>query len=319
MNSQGTHGAWPELIITDEPVPGARYSVSGGIPAHAQNSVGITFDGCGGGCVGRVYTSKNGTYYVSNGSQDTAGSDAVDPTAVLTHDAQVQTANLTTTPSMPINHVEIQISQNALVVWASDPGGANFKKIAHVDNLGLTFTKGLVWMSDTHYNARKALFCDCGTQYDHTFLWDNLGFDGPKTYRDLGYDVPYAQKATDQPAGLGADSATPAWILGYKLDGNATNTYTIPNVTWKQTPTKAKVVLNTLTYDDGSSLSVYINGHTADAVTKPISSWETKAISFDLPTADAVQGTNTISFKSTNGGFLLTNMSLIMVAGASVP
>lgn len=323
MNSDGTHGAWPELIITDEPVPGARFSVSGGVPAHAVNEVGITFDGCGGGCVGRVYLSKNSSYSLAANSADLSN-DVIDSTAVLSNDGSVREAAITPAIGMALNHVEVRLSQNALEVWASDPGGANFKKIAHVTNLGLTaaFTKGLVWMSDTHYNARKAIApCECGTQYDHTFMWDNLGFDGPKTYRDLGYDVPYAQKATDQPAGQGADGTSDAWILGYRLNGNQTNTYSLPNVTWKQTPQKVKVVLNTVTYDDNSSLTVYANGHSAapSAVTKPITSWSDYAISFELPVGDVVQGTNTLSFKSTNGSFLITNMSLILVAGASVP
>ena len=78
-------------------------------------------------------------------------------------------------------------------MWGTDPGSTSLRQLAIVDNLGLTFTKGLVWLNDVHYNARKAIEpCECGTQWNHTFAWDNLAFDGPKTYRDLGFNVPDA-------------------------------------------------------------------------------------------------------------------------------
>ena len=63
-DSQGSHGAWPEFVITDKPVPGMRSGVSGGTPPGAQNEVGITFDGCSttGSTtgVGLVYVMRNG-------------------------------------------------------------------------------------------------------------------------------------------------------------------------------------------------------------------------------------------------------------------
>jgi hypothetical protein len=269
-----------------------------------------------------LYLAKNGSYAVVNGSQDTApGVDAFDPSALLVRDGQIAEPPKTTAPGMALNHVEVRISQDSLEVWASDPGGANFKKIAHATNLGLTFTKGLVWMTDTHYNARKAIeiacgggFCAQGTQYDHTFLWDNLGFDGPKTYRDLGFDVPYSNIP-----GAGPEN-DPALQTGYRMGTGGSQDFLVKNVAWTpwstggQNPTKAKVVLTTDTDFDTDTLSVSLNGHTA--VTKTITS---AAMSFDFPTTDAVQGNNTITIKSVSGLMVLANISLIMVAAAQVP
>ena len=97
--------------------------------------------------------------------------------------------------SSAMNHIEVDVTQTRIEVWGTD-AGASLKHLAGAD-LNLTFTQGLVWLNDVHYNARKAIEpCECGTQFDHSFAWDNLGFDGPKTYRDWGYDVPYANSAT---------------------------------------------------------------------------------------------------------------------------
>jgi len=315
MNSQGTHAAWPEFIITDEPVPGARFSVSGGTPPHAVNSIGMSFDGCGGGCIGRMYMSKNGTYSVINGSVDLSG-DPLDPSATFVTDGSVAEANQNSTPGSPLNHVEIRISQNALEVWAGDPGSSTLKKIAHASNLGLTFSKGLVWLSDTHYNARKAIEpCQCGTKYDHTFLWDNLGFDGPKTYRDLGFDVLYANVPGQN--SIGGDPETNE---GY-IVGTTARSFTLPNVSWKQTPTKVKIVYNVYAHwavGIPVTVSASLNGH-AFVTGKPTNAAAIDSYSIELPVSDVVSGTNTLSLKSTDGATGISNISLILVAGASVP
>jgi hypothetical protein len=46
-------------------------------------------------------------------------------------------------------------------------------------------------MEDVHYNADKGGPAGPGlpTQRSHTFVWDNVAFDGPFTYRDFSYDA----------------------------------------------------------------------------------------------------------------------------------
>ena len=40
LNSDGAHGAWPEFVITDKPVPGVRGSISGQT-CRCANSIGF--------------------------------------------------------------------------------------------------------------------------------------------------------------------------------------------------------------------------------------------------------------------------------------
>ncbi|MGZ6982765.1 MAG: hypothetical protein ACXVH5_11400, partial [Ilumatobacteraceae bacterium] len=164
-----------------------------------------------------------------------------------------------------------------------------------------------------HYNARKAIEpCACGTQYDHSFAWDNLGFDGPKTYRDWGFDVPYANVL-----GVGtSQSGDPTYVQeGYALDSPRTLTITGVN---KGVATGAKVVLNTNNWF-GTTLTLSVNGHTP--VTHSMGgTFTTQSFSMPIPLTDVVAGTNTLTFSSDDGGnTVITNISLIMVAAAPVP
>jgi len=184
-DSDGTHGAWPEFAITDEPVPGVRRSISSQPPPHAQNEIGFSIDG---GCVGQGDTTGVGVvYYAVKGEY---------------HEVQSNRPNCVTRGSRTaMNHFEVHLSQTHIDVFGTDAGSSTLKLLASEDvPLAATFTQGLVWLDDVHYNARKAIEpCACGTQFDHTFAWDNLGFDGPKTYRDLGFDIPDAKPADREP------------------------------------------------------------------------------------------------------------------------
>jgi len=214
-----------------------------------------------------------------------------------------------------MNHIEVRISQDHLEVWGSDAGATDLKLLASVDNLGLTFSKGLVWLNDTHYNARKAIEpCECGTQYNHTFVWDNLGFDGPKTYRDLGFDVPDANiPSADTVNGDHTSS------LGYFVGANPLS-LTVEGVHRDQTPTGAQVVFNLATEVAATIPSISINGGPwIDTPWPP--EWQTfssRALSIPVPLDQVHDGTNTISLKSA-GSNVVANVSLILVAASPVP
>ena len=62
------------------------------------------------------------------------------------------------------------------------------RHIAVVTDANLSFTRGLIWLEDVHYNADKRLRT-AHSQKQHTFVWDNVAFDGPFTYRDFSYDA----------------------------------------------------------------------------------------------------------------------------------
>jgi hypothetical protein len=296
-NSDGSHGAWPEFVITDKPVPGVRRSISFGTPQAAVNEVGFSIDACTSGPggttgVGTIFVTKNNVYSepVFNG-----------------------TGCVTKGSLSAMNHFEVRISQNRIEVWGTDAGSSALKQLAVADNLGLTFTKGLVWLDDVHYNARKAVEpCECGTQFNHTFVWDNLGFDGPKTYRDLGFDVPDA----NVPGGVTFAGDTTRRV-GYSV-GSSPVTLSVTGVHHDQTPTAALVVYNAWSFDPVIP-SISLNGGPWID-----SSWvylETgwHSIALPVPLDQVHDGTNTIAFKSSDGGTVVANISIILVAASPVP
>ena len=294
-DSDGSHGAWPEFVITDKPVPGVRSSISLDVPAGAANSIGIALDGCTSGPggttgVGLVFMTKDHLYS--------------EPT--FTHKGCVTKS----VPGGPLNHFEVRVSKTHLEVWGTDPGSGSLKQLAVADDLDLGLSKGLVWLNDVHYNARKAIEpCECGKQFEHTFVWDNLGFDGPKTYRDLGFDVADANIAK----GGGTSQ------LGYVV-GTGPVTLDIHGVRTDQAPTAAQVVLNTYSFERFVP-SISINGgpwiNTPWPYDEQTYSW--RSISIPVPVEQVRNGPNTISFKSGHESTTIANVSLILVAAAPVP
>ena len=96
-------------------------------------------------------------------------------------------------PTGKLNHVEVRISQNHIDVYASDAGKTGLTLITSIQR-NLSFTRGLIWLVDVHYNAGKAAGGGIPNQQDHILTWDNVAFDGPVTYRDISVDVPDAQE-----------------------------------------------------------------------------------------------------------------------------
>jgi len=297
-DSEGSHAAWPEFVITDKPVPGIRRSISDQVPPAAANSIGFSIDG---GCGMEGMTGVGNVFMTVDHVYEQAG---------------FTTPNCITKGSAAkMNHFEVRISEDRLEVWGTDAGASELKQLAVADDLNLAFSKGLVWLDDVHYNARKAIEpCQCGTQFDHTFIWDNLGFDGPKTYRDLGYDV-----ADADVEGSSTNAQDPTRRVGYKVGKGPLN-LEVHGVRRDQTPSAAQVVLNTYSY--GAVIpSISINGgpwiDTAWPFDPQTYSW--RSLSIPVPLDQVVDGDNTISFKSADRSTLITNASLILVAASPVP
>ena len=300
-NSEGSHGAWPEWIITDKPVPGTRSDISNGggtsgvndvLPPFALNQFGFTVDG---GCVAQNDTTGIGKMFVTrNGAFQEL--------------PMTQTGCVKKGDANNLNHFEVRISQNHVEVWGTDPGAAALQQLAVADNIDLTLTKGLVWINDAHYNAGK--FPNPIGQRDHMFVWDNVGFDGPKTYRDIGYDVDDNR----------ADATAETTDLGYFI-GNGQSTFNVDNLGTAQTPSAAQVVLNFYSITEIPQLSVNGNPYIVSdpAQFKDSLQYLWRSISIPVPLTQLKPGNNTLTFKSTDGLMVVTNISLIFVAGAPVP
>jgi hypothetical protein len=184
-----SHDVWPELWITDKPIPAPFThfnNVGGNIPA---NGVGIRFDAAGtnGGTncpAGPRSWSVGGVIAVRNYVIDDTEGYGTRTNMTLNVLGCVLTAS---GPDGPLNHVEVQISQNQIDIYATDPGSTNLVHIAQVTNANLSLSQGLIWLEDAHYNADKSGVSP--SHANHTFTWDNVAFDGPVVARDLSYDV----------------------------------------------------------------------------------------------------------------------------------
>jgi hypothetical protein len=318
-DSDGSHGAWPEFWITEKPVPANRAEISFQVPPIGSNAIGVAFDGgCGAGGnttgVGGIFLSQD---YVFSEPAFTKPNCITEPTGYP--------------GTRAMNHIEVRISTTRMEVWGTDPGGTTLKQLAVVPNLNLNFTKGLVWLSDTHYNAKKAAEpCECGTQVQHTFQWDNLGFDGPKTYRDLSFDVHDAHAAHDPVCDTNGNGVTSCWPSeneGYGVGAGPVTLSTDP-VFSRQTPTGAIVTFNSYSFDPVLP-SVSVNGNAPIANPWPYkdspgfqggnTGFALRSYWMSVPLDQVHDGVNTLTFTSTGSNAFVTNINLILVAGAPVP
>ncbi len=299
-DSHSTHAAWPEFWMSNLPVP-MPFNHFDSWQALPQHGFGIRFSaaaeaGQGGSC------PNSNNLSLPRWTVDTA---AVVRNYVLEDTDGVGLVNLTVQKldcviSSPnnsgiTNHVELKISQNQIDVYATDAGVVptitNLKHIAVITNANLTFTRGLIWLEDVHYNADKG---GLPSQRNHTFVWDNVAFDGPFTYRDFSYDA------------LDALQPTPGYSymvnLGKFSLPNQVAIWNVLNVPANPQAAVVRVLFNF--HNEGSPvptvLNVTVNGHAhptpwpyPDAI---INTWRTFAVT--IPTTDLVPGTNVVQLGS---------------------
>ena len=157
-----------------------------------------------------------------------------------------------------MNHYEIRVSQNQIDIYGTDAGTTTpLKHLAVIPNAGLGFTRGLAWIQDVHYNADKETLLE-GTpastsQRQHTFIWDNVAFDGPFTDRDFSFDAPdNTSPSTNGALNLGRYSAA-----------NQTSTWTVAGIPASPQAAAAKVLFNFNgeLNPNPKTLNVIVNGH----------------------------------------------------------
>jgi hypothetical protein len=294
-DTQGSHMAWPEFVLSDQPVPAPHQDASG-VADFARNSVGVSLGAaCDNGAL--VDNANASSWSVSN--------------IYMTSNYGFSLPNYTLRGCVKkgsvtggLNHVEIRLSSNHLEVWATDPGSTTLVQLATAD-FQMPLTRGLAWMEDVHYNASKAP----GTQGTHTFAWDNFGFDGPVLSRDLGFDVPDAHQNFTGSSSLGWDAGS---------GGNSLNVQ-IQNV---RNVSSASAALLEFTWwpRTQASISVALNGHPAHNVPWPYGNaltYKSMTLAVPIPLNEIVTGTNSLSITTSDlaPGASLANIDLIL-AGA---
>lgn len=308
-DTHGTHAAWPEFWITDKPVPApfAHFTTWKSLPQHG---IGIRLDGYV-DANGHQASAPEGAGYVGVGSailiRDYVGNDSENAGSTV----QIKGFACVKQPTAPgqMNHYEVRISQNQIDVYGTDAGvaptAATLKHLATVTNANLGFTAGLIWLQDAHYNADKG---GSPSQRQHTFVWDNVEFDGPFTYRDFSYDALDANTVNNSAGG-------PAVDLG-KLSGpNESSSWDVLNMPASPQAAAVRVLFNFYHYAPPATLNVTVNGH-AHAVAWPYPdtagfTWRTLAVS--VPITDLVTGTNVVTIGGSDQPVVVSNVNIVLV------
>jgi len=311
-----THDAWPEFWLSDKPSP-APFNHFDSWQTLPRHGLAVRFgSGVGPGGYG----------YCPNGNNLDKQRWTVDSVAVV-RDYVLDDTNgfgprqvtfkvldcVTAGSPGAMNHVELDISQNQIDVYATDAGATTLKHIAVANNVNLTLSRGLIWLEDVHYNAEKACCNDQGPHRNHTFAWDNVGFDGPFTYHDLSFDaldslVPGNADGSIDLGKVAQANATTSWdVLGMPANPQAEAVRVLFNF---QAPTSTPIALN-----------VVVNGH-AHAVPWPYpdavwGTWHTLDVL--VPITELVPGTNKVQIGG-DQGMVVSNVNVVLVnAGASTP
>lgn len=312
-DSGGTHSAWPEFWMTDLPVPAPFVFSGGALRSIPRHGFGIR--------LGAVTVPGQGHNLGPNCPVDDNWRWTVDSVVVI-RDYAMEEVNLYGTgaglrltpkgcviasngPNGGLNHVEFRVAQNQIDVYASDAGTTEpLKQIASITNAGLTFTRGLIWLNDAHYNANKGAI----QQGQHTFAWDNVAFDGPFTYRDYSYDALDAKELNGYDTNnLGQYSFPPqavSWnVLGLPKPGTITADV-------------VRVLFNFHHYDAPAVLNVTVNGN-AHSVPWPYpdrDGWTWRTFAVEIPITDLVEGTDVVTIGADT--FIATsNVNIVFVNG----
>ena len=143
---------------------------------------------------------------------------------------------------------------------------------------------------------------------EHTFTWDNVGFDGISPYRVLAFDAPDSFITSHQVGAVG---------LGYPLP--PPTILEVPGVYWLQQPTAATVTFNWFA-EQPLVPDVRINGGPWHSTPWPFDqqafSWRTFAV--PIPVGEIRPGTNAIEFRS-GAQTIVANVDIVLTAASPVP
>lgn len=325
-DSHGNHRAWPELWYTDQPVP-APFVHFSSLQSVPRNGFGVRFaaycppnvPGCGVRFICPDEPADVGVItvdsavvvneYVSDDSFTDVGTGPISVTAVDCVKASSGPGDM--------NRFQLKVSQDEIDVYGTDAGTtAPLKKIAVINNMSLTLTRGLIWIEDVHYNGDK----DGPDQGTHTFTWDNVGFDGPILPRDLAFDV------LDNLAPI---SGYPGLLnLGWGVFPTDTTplTLTVANVYNVANASGALLTFNYSTYNP-VTVSYRVNSGAWQDYPWPFGACYTqndfvlcgsKTVAVPVSLADVQAGTNTIQFKSSDA-MAIANVDLVLQGAGGIP
>ena len=310
-DTHGTHAAWPELWLTDKPVP-APFNHFDSWIALPQHGFGVRFAAqVGPGQYGFCPNADNTTRWTVDSAVVVRDYVYDDTNGFGARSITMTPLDCVTSPpdgSGLMNHVEVRVSQSQIDVYATDAGTTTpLKHIAVIRNANLTLSRGLIWLEDAHYNADKG---GSPSQRMHTFVWDNVAFDGPFTYRDLSFDALDA----------GVPGANGTVNLGKTSGAGQSSSWSVLGMPPAPTAEAVRVLFNFFHQDAPTVLNLTINGH-SHVVPWPYPetqgyTWRTMAAS--IPISDLVPGTNTVSIGA-DQTVVTSNVDIVLVNAGPQP
>ena len=341
-NSFGTHAVWPEFWVTDQPVP-APWIHFGSFISHPRNGLAIRLGNAAsdaGNNQGECPTNANldkWRWTVDSAAivrdfvmEDTASEgdpDCLGAETCFHGNLKVNLLDCVIEPKGPedgFNHVEVKINQTQIDVYATDAGTTTpLKHIASITGVDLapSFTRGVIWIDDAHYNADKGP-TGYPSERVHTFAWDNVAFDGPLLRRDLSFDVLDSMAPIDPNSGIGTNGA----FLGWDSSATAPASVTTLPMTADQiaAASGALLLFNFWVRDpDSYTIAYSVNGH-AHTYAWPYPDTQgntprTLAIPVDL--GELVAGPNavTLGLVNTPAEWAHVNIALLEAGGIVAP
>lgn len=212
-----------------------------------------------------------------------------------------------------LNHFELRLSSTRVEVWGTDPGSSTMVQLALADGVELPMTRGFVSFQDVHFSPFKGAD---PSQENHTFSWDNIGFDGPVLPRYVSSNVPDGTAPGRTPSGA------PGTHRGYAVEaaGLALETAAVSS---SLPPAEALLAFDWYALDD-SVPSVRING--GSWIDSPwlgdATAFCWRSIVIPIPPTAVVQGKNTVDFRAQEvpgGPVVISNTTLLLAPQASPP
>jgi hypothetical protein len=318
-DSQGNHAAWPEFWMSNLPVPDP-FNHFGSWEALPQNGFGVRFAAVApagqyglcpnGNNLNSIRWTVDSAVAVRNYVMEDVNYQGVEFGTASNPPLQLNILDCVISPpaaSGIMNHVEVRVNQNEIDVYATDAGVAasptTLRKIASITNANLQFTRGLMWIEDVHYNADKATLglgtAPSTSQSQHTFVWDNVAFDGPFPGRDFTYD------ALDALTPFTGDNYVAGTVnLGKFSAANQTASWNVLNVPANPQAATVRVLFNftNATSPNATVLNVIVNGKSYSvpwpypALDTLTNTWRTFAVT--IPVTALVAGTNVVQLGS---------------------
>src|SRR5262249_20735558 len=144
-NSQGSHAAWPELWLSDQPVPDP-FTHEGSWQSFPRNGFGLRFSGCTDSSgQGATCSQGNGSVGVDSAVviSNYAGNDSFTGGGLQV----IGYGSVKESQPGQMNHYEIQVSKNDIEVYATNAFSGTWNQssnplihVASIPNINLNFS-----------------------------------------------------------------------------------------------------------------------------------------------------------------------------------